>query len=158
VITCATPVLYCPHMATKNTTLASLAKLITTTAASADKKFVALAGDVADVKAEMMHQFDHIDEQFRANDARLRDISAEVASVHRSIARLEEQAQIAPASPRRSTTRWHASRPSRSTSASTKRSLPDRYHSPTSVETPAPAEPETGPPSEAIIGSLQGAR
>ncbi|MGH6676484.1 MAG: hypothetical protein ACRECE_09745 [Xanthobacteraceae bacterium] len=95
--------LYSPHMAAKKpsrtpTTRDSLATLIADTAASADKKFTALAediasvkGEVSDLKTEMMAQFAHVDTQFRATDDRLRDIGAEIAVIHRRIERLEEQ-------------------------------------------------------------------
>src|ERR1700726_1137616 len=42
-----------PHMAAKKTTLESLAKLISESSASADKKFAALAEDISDIKATM---------------------------------------------------------------------------------------------------------
>jgi hypothetical protein len=42
-----------PHMAAKKTTLESLAKLISESSASADKKFAALAEDISDIKAIM---------------------------------------------------------------------------------------------------------
>lgn len=65
-------------MAAKKVTLESLAALITKTSATADKKFPALAddiagvkGEIADLKTEMMEQFDHVDKQFRATDDRL---------------------------------------------------------------------------------------
>jgi hypothetical protein len=84
--------------AKKTVTLDSLATLIAHTAASADKKFAALAddiggmkGDVADLKTEMIAQFEYFDKQLGANHDRLRDISSEVAVIHRRIERLDEQ-------------------------------------------------------------------
>ncbi len=110
-------------------TLDSLQRLIARTAVSTDKKFRALAddisgvkGQIADLKTEMMEQFDHVDKQFGAVDGRLRDISSEIAVIHRRIERLEEQGASNAASQRRSTTCLRASRRSKSTSASTRKS------------------------------------
>ena len=72
-------------------TLDSLALLISRTAASADTKFAALAGDIADLKTEMIARFKHVDTQFRGVNERLRHISSEIAVIHRRIERLEEQ-------------------------------------------------------------------
>ena len=77
-----------PHMPPKKTkrptaTLDGLASLITASASLADKKFTALAGDIADLKMEMLDQFEHVDKQFRATDGRLRDIASEFAVIHR---------------------------------------------------------------------------
>jgi hypothetical protein len=80
------------HMAADETTLESLAKLITTNAASADTKFAALAQDITDFKTEMMDQFDHVDEQFRHVDSRLGDTGSELAAIRRSLEQLEDQA------------------------------------------------------------------
>jgi predicted nucleic acid-binding Zn-ribbon protein len=78
-------------------TLDALAALISHTAASADTKFAALAEDIADIKSsmatkddiadlksEMTDRFEHVDDQ-------LRDITSEIAVIHRRIGRLEEQ-------------------------------------------------------------------
>jgi hypothetical protein len=46
--------------------------------------------EVTDVKTEMMEQFEHAEKQFRALDARLRDIASEIAVIHRRVERLEE--------------------------------------------------------------------
>jgi hypothetical protein len=54
-LACAGPIamLHSPHMAAKKTTLESLAKLISESSASAEKKFAALAEDIADIKSTM---------------------------------------------------------------------------------------------------------
>jgi hypothetical protein len=54
-LACTGPIamLHSPHMAAKKTTLESLAKLISESSASADKKFAALAEDISDIKATM---------------------------------------------------------------------------------------------------------
>ena len=94
-------VIYCQHMPAKKpksaVTLDSLAELISHTAASADTKVAALAEDIADIKSsmatkdditdlksEMTDRFEHVDEQ-------VRDITSEIAVIHRRIQRLEEQ-------------------------------------------------------------------
>ena len=46
--------------------------------------------DVADIKTEMMEQFEHVDKQFHALDGRLRDMANEIAVIHRRVERLEE--------------------------------------------------------------------
>ena len=46
--------------------------------------------EVADVKTEMMEQFEHGEKQFHALDARLRDIARAIAVIHRRVERLEE--------------------------------------------------------------------
>jgi hypothetical protein len=73
-------------MAAQETTLSELGDMLTRVV---DR--MATKDDIADLKTEMMEQFEHVDAQFRASDARLRDIATEVASIHRSIERLEEQ-------------------------------------------------------------------
>jgi hypothetical protein len=40
--------------------------------------------------SEMVDQCDHVDKQFQANHNRLRDISSDVAVIHRQIEKLEE--------------------------------------------------------------------
>ncbi len=54
-------------------------------------KHMATKDDIADLKTEMMEQFEHIDKQFRGVNERLRDIGSEIAVIHRRIERLEEQ-------------------------------------------------------------------
>lgn len=88
---------YCQHYGCKkqthtSATLDSLETLIAHTAAPADKKFTALADDnasvgseIADLKTEMIAQFDHMDEQFRTADDRLRDLGSEIVVIHRRI-------------------------------------------------------------------------
>ena len=51
---------------------------------------MATKDDIADLKTEMMDQFDHVDMQFRAVDDRLRDITSEISVIHRRVERLEE--------------------------------------------------------------------
>ncbi len=55
------------------------------------RKEMATKEDIADINTEMMERFDHVEKQFRAIDARLRDMAADVAVIHRGIERLEEQ-------------------------------------------------------------------
>jgi chromosome segregation ATPase len=50
-----------------------------------------IKNNIADLKTEMMEQFDHVDTQFRETNGRIRDLATELASIHRSIERLEEQ-------------------------------------------------------------------
>ena len=47
--------------------------------------------DIADLKTEMMDQFDHVDTTFHETNSRARDLASKVASIQRSIERLEEQ-------------------------------------------------------------------
>jgi predicted RNase H-like nuclease (RuvC/YqgF family) len=56
-----------------------------------ERGFKAVAEDVADIKTEMIEQFEHVEKQFSAIDARLRDMSTEIAVIHRRVERLEEQ-------------------------------------------------------------------
>ena len=46
--------------------------------------------EAADIKTEMMEQFEHVDKQFHALDGRLRDMANEIAVIHRRVERLEE--------------------------------------------------------------------
>jgi hypothetical protein len=46
--------------------------------------------EVADIKTEMMEQFEHVEKQFHALDDRLREMAREIAVIHRRIGRLEE--------------------------------------------------------------------
>jgi hypothetical protein len=45
---------------------------------------------IDDLRTEMIDQFEHVEKQFRATHDRLRDISAEIAVIHRRVERLEE--------------------------------------------------------------------
>lgn len=54
-------------------------------------KYMATKDDIADLKTEMLDQFEHVDEQFRGVDERLRGIALEIAVIHRRLDRLEEQ-------------------------------------------------------------------
>jgi predicted nuclease with TOPRIM domain len=49
-----------------------------------------LKGDIADLRTEMIDQFEHADKQFRATHDRLRDMAAETTVIHRRVERLEE--------------------------------------------------------------------
>ena len=51
---------------------------------------MATKGEVADIKTEMMEQFEHVEKQFHALDGRLRDIASEIALIHCRVERLEE--------------------------------------------------------------------
>jgi hypothetical protein len=73
-------------MAPKEVTLKEVGDILTHVV-----KYMSTKEDVADLKTEMMDQFDHVDARFREADGRLRDLAAEIASIHRSIDRLEEQ-------------------------------------------------------------------
>ena len=55
-----------------------------------ERGFKAVADDIADIKTEMMEQFEHVEKQFGAIDARLRDMAADIMVIHRPIERLEE--------------------------------------------------------------------
>jgi chromosome segregation ATPase len=63
-----------------------------------ERGFASVASDletanekIGDLKTEMMEQFEHVDKQFGAADDRLREISSELAAIHRRLERLEEQ-------------------------------------------------------------------
>ena len=77
-------------MAAKETTLGELGDMLERGFAAVASDIAGSKGEIADLKTEMMAQFDHIDEQFNTNHARLRGLSAEVAVIHRRIERLEE--------------------------------------------------------------------
>jgi vacuolar-type H+-ATPase subunit I/STV1 len=53
-------------------------------------KHMATRDELADLKTEMMDQFERVGEQFRTTDERLRGIASELAAIHRRIERLEE--------------------------------------------------------------------
>ena len=81
----APSVVHLPHMAAKETTLTEVAEMLTHVVAH-----MATKEDVADIKTEMMEQFEHVDKQFHALDGRLRDMANEIAVIHRRVERLEE--------------------------------------------------------------------
>ena len=63
-----------------------------------ERGFASVAADIAatnekldDLKTEMLDQFEHVNKHFGANHDRLRDISSEIAVIHRRVERLEEQ-------------------------------------------------------------------
>ena len=73
------------HMAAKETTLTEIGEMLTHVV-----EHMATKDDVADIKTEMMEQFEHVDKQFHALDGRLRDMANEIAVIHRRVERLEE--------------------------------------------------------------------
>lgn len=76
--------LQCADMnAGKNWTLNQLGEMM-------ERGFKAVADDIADIKIEMMEQFEHVEKQFGAIDARLRDMATDIMVIHRRIERLEE--------------------------------------------------------------------
>jgi chromosome segregation ATPase len=78
-------------MAAKETSLSELSEMIERGFAAVASDIAGVKGEVSDLKTEMMAQFEHTDQQFQATHDRLRDISAEIAVIHRRIERLEEQ-------------------------------------------------------------------
>ena len=72
-------------MAAKETTLTEVGEMLTHVVAH-----MATKEEVADIKTEMMEQFEHVDKQFHALDGRLRDIANEIVVIHRRVERLEE--------------------------------------------------------------------
>jgi hypothetical protein len=71
-------------MAAKKTTLESLAKLISESAASADKKFAALAEDISDIKATMVTK-DDLAEAVEKLDNRLSAVESKIGGIHNRI-------------------------------------------------------------------------
>jgi hypothetical protein len=76
----------------KETTLAEIGEMLSHVVEHVATKEDATRIDtrVDDLKVEMIDQFEHVGKQFRATHNHLRDISAEVAVIHRRIERLEE--------------------------------------------------------------------
>ena len=72
-------------MAAKETTLTEIGGMLTHVV-----EHMATKEEVADIKTEMMEQFEHVDKQFHALDGRLRDMANEIAVIHRRVERLEE--------------------------------------------------------------------
>jgi hypothetical protein len=72
-------------MAAKETTLTEIGEMLTHVV-----EHMATKEEVADIKTEMMEQFEHVDKQFHALDGRLRDMADEIAVIHRCVERLEE--------------------------------------------------------------------
>jgi hypothetical protein len=78
--------LHLPRMAAaKETTLNEVGEMLTHVV-----EHMATKGEVADIKTEMMEQFEHVEKQFHALDGRLRDIASEIALIHCRVERLEE--------------------------------------------------------------------
>jgi hypothetical protein len=73
-----------PHMASNKTTLESLAKLIADSSASADKKFAALAEDIADIKSTMVTK-DDLAEAVEKLDDRLIAVESKIGGIHNRI-------------------------------------------------------------------------
>jgi hypothetical protein len=73
-------------MAAQETTLSELGDMLTRVV---DR--MATKDDIADLKTEMMEQFDHVDKQFRSVDGRFRERHSELAAIRRFVDRLEEQ-------------------------------------------------------------------
>jgi hypothetical protein len=71
-------------MAGKKTTLESLAKLISESSASADKKFAALAEDISDIKATMVTK-DDLAEAVERLDDRLTAVESKIGGIHNRI-------------------------------------------------------------------------
>jgi hypothetical protein len=71
-------------MAAKKTTLESLAKLISESSASADKKFAALAEDIADIKSTMVTK-DDLAEAVEKLDDRLTAVESKIGGIHNRI-------------------------------------------------------------------------
>jgi predicted nuclease with TOPRIM domain len=86
-------------MAAKETTLTEIGEMLTHVV-----EHMATKEEVADIKTEMMEQFEHVDKQFHALDGRLRDMANEIAVIHRRVERLEELARAMPGSQKKLTT------------------------------------------------------
>jgi hypothetical protein len=71
--------------AAKETTLTEVGEMLAHVV-----EHMATKEEVADIKTEMMEQFEHVDKQFHALDGRLRDMANEIAVIHRRVERLEE--------------------------------------------------------------------
>jgi chromosome segregation ATPase len=71
-------------MASKKTTLESLANLISESSASADKKFAALAEDIADIKSTMVTK-DDLAEAVEKLDDRLTAVESKIGGIHNRI-------------------------------------------------------------------------
>jgi hypothetical protein len=86
-------VVHLPHMtAGKETTLREVGEMLTRVVEHmATKEDLAkLDMRIADLRVEMIDQFEHADKQFRATHDRKRDIAAEMTVIHRRVERLEE--------------------------------------------------------------------
>jgi hypothetical protein len=90
-------VVHLPHMtAAKETTLREVGEMLThvakhmVTKENLEAVRSELKGDIADLRTEMIDQFEHVEKQFRATHDRLREISSEIAVIHHRVERLEE--------------------------------------------------------------------
>jgi hypothetical protein len=77
-------------MTAGETTLGEIGQMI-------ERGFKAVADDIGrvdtrldDLRMEMIDQFEHVDRQFTTMHDQLRDVSAEIAMIHRRVERLEE--------------------------------------------------------------------
>jgi len=79
-------------MAAKETTLGEIGEMLAHVVANMSTKedIARLDARIDDLKTEMIDQFEHADKQFRTMHDRLREVSAEIAVIHRRIERLEE--------------------------------------------------------------------
>jgi predicted RNase H-like nuclease (RuvC/YqgF family) len=71
--------------AAKETTLTEIGEMLTHVVVH-----MATKEEVADIKTEMMEQFEHVEKQFHALDGRLREMASEITVFHRRVERLEE--------------------------------------------------------------------
>jgi uncharacterized phage infection (PIP) family protein YhgE len=78
-----------PHMASKKTTLESLANLISESSASADRKFAALAEDISDIKSMMATKADLAATESRL-DSRIDKLDAKIDRVDTKLTKFEE--------------------------------------------------------------------
>jgi hypothetical protein len=74
-----------PHMAAKKTTLESLAKLISESSASADKKFAALAEDISDIKATVATK-----DEITRLDGRIDKMDAKIDRIDTKLTKFED--------------------------------------------------------------------
>jgi CHAD domain-containing protein len=94
-LACTGPIamLHSPHMAAKKTTLESLAKLISESSASADKKFAALAEDISDIKATMVTKDDLSELETRLDtkiDSVESNLSGQINRIDTKLTKFEE--------------------------------------------------------------------
>ena len=83
-----------PHMAAKKTTLESLAKLISESSLSADKKFAAFAEDIADIKSTMVTKDDLSELETRLDtqiDTVESNLSGQINRIDMKLTKFEER-------------------------------------------------------------------
>jgi hypothetical protein len=93
-------------MAAKETTLREVGEMLTHVVEHmATKEDVArLNTGIADLREEMIDQFEHADKQFEATHDRLRDMATEITVIHRRVERLEELGAVMPGLQKKLTT------------------------------------------------------